>query len=248
MKYSVYDVKAKHLNIITSEEIDYKKAMTEIFGYKNTFWDRKFLFPFKMRMIYKILSQVKEMKVEEYGKTHNSRIKIPSKIDNISYQARLEIDTIRRGNADLMNKIVDEVALATFEESFSRKFDSDSYAYKRYREFILERPLLEIIFSYNQIETALVESDKLWNTLFQQTQVIDKDYENVGGPDILGRFNMLSTVKKTIADFNVSYKEAFLMPYVLIKTNTWETSCKTFVQHLMTEAKERSMRAQRRST
>lgn len=245
MNYSVDDVKIKHLDLVSSHKIDYKRVMEEVFGYKNTFLDRKLLFTYKIKSIYKVLDELRSIQINDYGLTNELSIKIPKSIDNISFQARLEIGTVREKRGSLQEQIIDTVTIATFEETFNRSFDSDSPLFIKYRKSISERTLIEVMYAYNIIETAIVESNKLWNDLFKKVSVIDPDYEKVGGPGVLSRFSLLNTVKKTIADFGVSYKEAFLQPYVLIQTNQWEAACKSFIQHLMTESKERDMRSKR---
>lgn len=246
MKYSKEDIKLKHLDLLTGD-IDYQAIMIEIFQYKNTWLDRNFLFERKFRGIYRVVEEVRNFDIAQYAQTEFTQIKIPENVDMISYQARLEIGEAMQ-KEDLTDRYASTIAIACFETHYDRKgkYDSDGNLFKAFKEMILNRPMLEMLAVNARIIQQLNESTKMWNELFHKVEVIDPVYETVGGSNVLRRFSIQSTVKTMIQDFGFEYREVFMQPYVLIQSNMWEHQCRSYVQHLMTEQKEREMEAQRR--
>lgn len=242
MKYSKEDVKLKHFNLVIGKDIDYIDIMTEIFNYKNTWLDRKFLFPAKFRGIYKVVEELRVIDVTK--QEFETTLKIPDNVDNMSYQARLEL-SMAMEKTDLQEKVSTVIATACFESQFKRSYDSDSKLFEEFRANILNKPLLEMMAIYNVILHKVNESNEMWNKLFKSVEVIDPYYENVGGSSILGRFSIQSTVKTMIADYGFDYKEVFMQKYILIQSNMWEHQCRAFVNKMMTDAKERDMKRKR---
>lgn len=244
MKYSKEDVKLKHLSLVMGEEIDYQEIMSKIFRYKNTWLDRKLLFPFKFRGIYKVIEEIRSQEISKYAIDNVTSLRVPENIDTISYQARLEISTIME-TEDLVERMAGIITRACYEKQFNKEFNSDSKLFIEFRERILNKPLLEMLAVYKVILYKVNKSTKMWNELFHKVAVIDPYYESVGGSGILNRFSIPSTVKTMIADYGFSYKEVFMQQYVLVQSNMWEHQCRAYVQDLMTKAKERDMKNKR---
>ena len=245
MKYSKEDVKLKHFDLVIGKEVDYQNIMTEIFGYKNTWLDRKLLFSYKFKEIYKVIEELREVDTSKLALGITTTIKVPENVDTASYQARLEASMAMEKSG--VDKVATVIATICFEKQFGRQFDSDSRLFKEYKQSILNKPLLEMMAVFNVILAKLNQSIELWNKLFKSVEVIDPVYESVGGPNILNRFSVQSTVKTMISDYGFSYKEVFMQQYLLIQTNLWEHQCRAFVNDLMTKHKERQMKAERRN-
>lgn len=240
--YNVYQVKLKHLELFAQEDMDYKTVMEEVFQYKNTWIDRNFRFRKVFTNISKVITEVQAIDITKLDIHIDTKIKYPSDIDRISFQARLEMDS-KKGDS-VVEHVTNVIALACFETHFNRSFDSDSKLFIKFKEYILEQPMIHMMGLYNSISKAIKESDTKWNKLFLQMHVVDKDYEEAGGPAILGRFNLLTLVKKVMKDFNCKYGEAFLKPYSLIQMNSLESASNSYIQDRMTKIKERNLKRQ----
>ena len=244
MKYRVEDIKLKHLGLISSEEVDYPKLMVEVFGYKNTFLDKTIFFKYKFKKMFDVINEIRAIDISKVKDVATTNVKAPLDVDMVSFQARLEIGTLKETSSSLVEQIVGVISILCYETHYGRKFNSDSLLFKAFQKHILNQPLIEMVALYNVLEEKLIQSNEKWNMLFQQVQVIDVDYEEANGSQILGRFSLLKMSKKLIEDFNKTYEEAFLLPYVLVQTNSLESASSAFVQERMTKIKERRFKQQ----
>ena len=244
MKYSIDEVKLKHLELISSKELDYKTIMTDIFEYKNHWLDRKLLFRIKATKAINTINEILSIDTNDIELLKLSKINYPKDIDLISFQARLEISTtFEKTDLSLHEKISKIIALACFETTHKVKFDSSTDLFNKFREAILNQPVINMLALFEYLKHSIKESSKKWDQLFSQMQVKDPDYEEAGGPAILSRFNLLKSQKKLIQDFSISdYKESFLIPYVLVQWNNLEAASESYIQRRMSEIKERKMR------
>ena len=244
--HSILDIKLKHLPLILEEEVDFRKIIVEVFGYKKMTL-KTILFKKRIEKdIIKVVRKAQKIDVTKISVSNKCKIKYPQDIDMISFQQRLEVDSIN-ANGDFLELIVKTIAITSYSSHYGVDYNSDTNLFKKFEQYIYDQPFFEMIALYQHIDDKINESKKVWNRLFSQMFVLDKDFEDAGGPAILGRFSLQNLIKKTILDFGVSYKESFLMPYKLIKSNSLEDSSRGFVGNRMTQIKEANMRRQRKT-
>lgn len=246
MKYTVDNICLKHLNDVGGDKINFSNLMIDILGYKNSWWDRRVMFKYKFRKIYELTQQLSQINISSLSHQAGCKIQVPKSIDSLPYQARIEIDQVRqRGSDDIVDLMSQVIALSCFTTNVKVTFDSDSDLFNKWKQSILNQPLTHMVGLYNDLEKSLDESNHYWNRLFAQVHVEDKDYQAVNGPAYLARFNLLSTIKKLIKEFRVTYREAFLMEYRLVMTNNLEDASRGYVGEAMRLHKERVFKAQR---
>lgn len=239
---NIRDLKLKHIDLISSDEIDFKKIMVEVFGYKNTLIEKLF---FKNRFVrvFDILTNLRNLEFESIDDLSKCKIRYPKSIDSISFQARLEISNL--SNNSVLDLILNTITLSCYTTHHKVVFNSDSELYNDFKNHVLNQPLIDMIALYNHISKEIEKSEHMWKTMFDNVQVIDLDYEEAGGNAIMSRFNLLSISKKLVQDFNVSRKEAFLLPFNLVQMNSLEEASRNYVQDRLTTIKERNFKMKR---
>jgi len=247
MIYTINDIKAKHFNLVLEKEVDFSKVMVEVFGYKNTWFNRIFRFRRMFKKMYQPIVDLRKLDISVMEYSKDCTIKLPKKVDSLSFQCRLEMGNISENEGTPEDKIIDMVALGCYSTQHQVKFNSDGKLFKEFRQYVSDQPLIHIMGLYNYIREGLRESDELWNKLFSEMNVIDPDYEEAGGPAVLGRFSLIKTIKKVQADFSKSYEEAFLVQYSLVQMNNLQSASESWLQHRMTQIKERKFKNQRQS-
>lgn len=240
--------KLKHLDIISKETVDYKE-LANIIGRFNK-W--------KFWKVFKFIKSFKEMYVEiesfntlDFTKIEedpNCKIKRPESIDMIPFSAMVELQ-ILFGSANSPDReigelVIDTISYSCYDSNCTVPFDSDSEAFKNFREEVANSELLPMIGLYRWIDASVTESQENWSNSFNQVEVFDKDYEQAGGSR-MSQFNILMTIKNTCTDFNLPYKEALLMPYGMTQANSLAKATQAHIQHLMSQAIEERMRAER---
>jgi len=247
MIYTINDIKAKHFNLVLEKEVDFSKVMVEVFGYKNTWFNRIFRFRRMFKKMYQPIVDLRKLDISIMEYSKDCTIKLPKKVDSLSFQCRLEMGNISENEGTPEDKIIDMVALGCYSTQHQVKFNSDGKLFKEFRQYVSDQPLIHIMGLYNYIREGLRESDELWNKLFSEMNVIDPDYEEAGGPAVLVRFSLIKTIKKVQADFSKSYEEAFLVQYSLVQMNNLQSASESWLQHRMTQIKERKFKNQRQS-
>jgi hypothetical protein len=94
----------------------------------------------------------------------------------------------------------------------------------------------------NWIKESLHASAIMWEKRFMSVQVEDKDYDTAGG-HALNQFNVINTIKNTCTDFNVTYDEAWQMPYSVIQSKSYAKATAAHIQMKMEKLKETRMKA-----
>jgi len=244
--YTVDDIKLKHLDLISQDELDLSKIMIDIFGYKDTWWNKIFNLKKEVSKAYVAVNEIRGIDVSNL-KLSKSNVRYPSVVDSLSFQARLEIGQIKQSSGNIVDQMIDVISLACFTTHHKVEFNSDCNLYKTFRSYVSNQPILDMIGLYNTLETALTESNEMWNSMFQQMSIIDIDYEEAGGPAVMDRFSLLSSQKKLQKDFRVPYKEAFLLQYNLVQMNNLEAASANWLQDRMTQIKERNMKVNKNS-
>jgi hypothetical protein len=241
---SVSDIKLKHLPLVSEETVDFNTLMLDL-GYVNNWIGRNFKFRKQFKRVFHIVQEIREVDIKELNDISNSKIKYPTDVDQLPYQARLEIDQLNQTSEDITEYISQFIGLSCFTSQFDKKFNSDSKLYESFVEHIRNQPLKDMMALYNQLQKAIKTSNDAWDRNFLLMKVVDVDFEEANGPTILGRFSLLNLIKKLQKDFNVSYKEAFLLPYSLVQLNALEAASLSYVQERMTKIKERNMKRDR---
>ena len=243
MGYHINDIKLKHLELVRQEEVDFQTIMVEIFNYQNTWWDKKVAFRYKFKKMYQVINNFRSLDITVINASSDCGIRFPSNVDSLSFQCRLEVGNIPSKGENPTEQIIDLIALSCFTTHHGVKFNSDSWLYARFREYVSSLPLLDMLGLHNTLKKQLDTSNESWNKEFKLVEIIDIDYVDAGGPAMLGGFSMLRTIKKMQKDHRVSYEEAFLLPYSLVQSGNLESARANWVQDRMTQIKERNMRS-----
>lgn len=242
-------LKLKHLETLLADRVDYASLMVDIYGYKNSWLGKKFMF---LRLFNKTFNLIESIKNIDPKKLildpAGYSIKYPEDIDVISFSAMMEIhmlvDSPQEG--DLGDMMAQLIALACYSENREGKFDSESLEFKEFKQYILNSPALSMIGLYNHLYDAVEVSSKIWQERFQSVHVEDKDYDNAGG-DRMSQFNVITTIKNSCRDFNVTYEEAWQISYVVTQTNSYARATEAHIQKKMSEIKEDRMRINRKT-
>jgi hypothetical protein len=239
-KYTTDLIKLKHLSLVSTKDVDYKTIMTEVFNYKNNWLDRNLIGKLKFKEAIKIIMKFNSTIISETQLMEEVGLELPKNIDNITFQSRIETASIMEKESDPVKMISSVIANITFNHYHKVDFNSDSFAYKRFKEHILNLPLINMLNLYNVIKLKLSKSNEQWNNLFKQVEIKDADFEEANGQLILGRFNLLKTQKKIHQDFGIEFKKEFLMSYSMVKWNNLEKASEAYIQQTMSNIKERN--------
>jgi len=241
-------VKLKHLDLISTNEVDYAKTMTEISGYKNTWFRKKANFLKKFSANFVLINSYRNLDIVNLEESKDCKIKRPDNIDFISFQAMCEIQALLGDgfseDESIQDKMATAIAIATFESHKGLDYDSEGKDFKKYISKILDSDLIQMIGLFNWISKSLEESAKMWSERFSSVHVEDEDYEMANG-DRMSQFNVLQTVKQICSEFNVPFKEAWLMSYNLVQTNSYANATSSKIQDDVRILKEVKMNAKR---
>lgn len=242
-------MKLKFLTLLSKEDIDYKTILQERLGFTKARWYHTLYF---IRSFKKLSEEVKELRNLDPKKVEESkdcRINKPENIESISYGAMVELQLLFQnpGEREIGELITESISLCCFESHTKKDFDSDSEDYKNFRKLIGEEDLIHMLGLYNWIDSSIIASTQKWNKLFQDVRVYDQDWDNAGG-QMMDKFNVLTTVKKTCEAFNMDYYSALKLPYGLVQANSLSDATRYFIQDRMKSAIESRMRALRETS
>lgn len=239
--YSIDCFKLKHLDLITMDELPLDKIMVEVFGYKNTWFNKLFLLRGKFIKVHSLILELNELRLDDMVTPIDCELIVPSNVDSLTFQGRLDIGNLKGSYSE---RVAGTIAICTFETTHKVKYKK-SALFEKYREHIMGKPLVEMVGLYNDILKKLNESNTKWEKMFMQVSVEDKHYDEANGSMWIGRFNLLKTQKKIFVDFGEGLKTAFDLPYDLIQWNNLESASQSYVHELMSKSKEREMRMKR---
>lgn len=83
--------KLKHFDLISEDKIDYAKLMVEINGYKNTWFNKRFVFLKSFTKTYQLIEYVKSLDPTLIEMDPDCKIKIPESIEDITFAAMMEL-------------------------------------------------------------------------------------------------------------------------------------------------------------
>lgn len=243
------DFKLKHLDLITGDNINYMKLMTEMFDYKHTRFNRVFNYRRKFKQMFSFIKHFQKLKPEELEYKDSYKIKKPTSIDEVTFIAMMELNMFF-GNEENDKKPIGEImteviSIACYSANVNKDFDIDSYSFEKFKILIKNEPAYQMIGLYNWVEKSMKESNKLWGQLFFNVEVADKDYDNAGGAR-MKPFNVINSIRSICEDFNLPYKDAWQMTYSVTQANSLSKSTAAHIQDSMAKLKEARMRAQQK--
>lgn len=241
-------IKLKHLPIIGSDKIEYSEVMTEIVGYKNTWLRRRRRFKEAFKIAYELIEEIRKVDISKVEWTEDCPIDKPANIDFICFQAMMELQALLEGGIEedaLVDNITKTIAISCFESSHKGvDYSSDNEAFENFRQHILQQPLIDMFGLYNWIVESINESSKMWSQRFLSVELQDADYDQANGHRMV-QFNVIMSIKNICSDFNIPFKEAWLLSYNLVQTNSYSKATSTKIQDDMRILKEARMKATR---
>lgn len=241
-------VKLKHLSLISASTPNYKEIMTEVMGYKNNWFTRKFQFINKFKTAYLLTNEVRDvdpLKLEWQEKT--CPIEKPKNVDFISFQAMMELQALLGEGANeenMLQAITQSIAIVCYCENNEGDYISNGQEFEDFKNKILNYSFKEMFGLYNWIVKDIQRSQDQWNERFFSVEVEDKDYQQAGGSR-MAQFNVINTVKSICEDFNLPFKEAWQLSYNLVQTNSYSKATQNQIQDNMRQIKEARMQSSR---
>lgn len=239
----VEKIKLKHLRELNQQTPNLAPLMKDIDGFKKSRFNRtnKFI------ASYKRMAQL----VREYGKvdakllslSDDCKIKMPTNIDNITFSAMMELRMLisKGSEMDIIDAIIETIAIACFSENNEGKFDTESSIYNRFKTRIEDLSAISMIGLFNWIQERFNVSQDMWDERFESVYVEDPDYLEAGG-ERMRQFNVIITIKDICNDFNVPYDDAWQIPYGIVSANSYAKATSGHIQSQMTDIKERKLK------
>lgn len=237
-------IRFKHLEGLTSGKPDYVGIMVDVLGFNNRRLGRRRVFNWKFKQAFNLVEQMKTIDIKKVEENPDCKIKRPSNVDNISYMAMMEIQTLSLSEGTLIDSMAELITKVCYCEYTDKDYSSESKEYADLKTRVLNSPMLDAIGLYNWITKALEDSNKLWSTRFFEVEVSDPDYDNAGG-QIMAQFNVINTIKAICNDFNVDFDKAWQMSYGIVQSNSLAKATANYVQEQMRKIKEAKMRSER---
>ena len=238
-------LKFKHLKYFM-EDTPPMDVMNNVFGFDKMSKLKKIL-NFK-KILNSIAELSKELSYVDFTKiryTEYEDIVLPTKIDYISYQARLEIEQLftilDKDNTKFIEVASTIIAISCYHIKYNKPYKDDSKL-QQLRDDILNYPHTPMLGLYNTIKDGIVESNETWNNDFTKVNNLDPDFISAGG-HMLDRFSTVGVIEFVCDRFNVSYHEAWNISYLAVQTSLLRQSTQDFIQNKMTKIKERRMKS-----
>ena len=241
MKY----IRLRDLETVVSEKVDIPKLMTEAYGFKKKGLLRSVRFT---KCFYKVFADVNEVRSIDISKVELKPcgINVPTNIERIPYASMIHLQMLLKNEnttplSELVAKVVSTVC---FSSNVKQPFDTESIYFNWFTQKVLSQPIVEMFGIYNWICKSVIESDKKWDERFFSVRVDDEDYL-LADNGRMAQFNVINTIKKSCQDFNVTEKDAWQLPFIMVQTNNYEGASRAFTQHQMSRLKEAKMKAER---
>lgn len=241
-------VKLKHLHLMAASTPNYKEIMTEVMGYKNNWFARKFQFINKFKIAYLLTNEMRDvdpLKLEWQEET--CPIEKPTNIDFISFQAMMELQALIGEGANeenMLQVITQSIAIVCYCKNNEGDYISDGQQFEDFKNKILNYSFKEMFGLYNWIVKDMERSQDQWNERFFSVEVEDKDYQQAGGSR-MAQFNVINTIKSICEDFNLPFKQAWQLSYNLVQTNSYSKATQNQIQDNMRQIKEARMQSSR---
>lgn len=243
---NIHDFKLKHLELVQNDRVNYVGLLSDVMGYEDSWINRNFFLIKNIRRMSKTVHAIQQMNPKNLTIDNDCNIKYGA-IDNIPFIARLELASYIEGTREenIINIASTIIAITTYSENINKDFDIESESFIRFKNRIDNTSAIQMIGLFNTIIKDFDESNKNWDNLFRSVEVIDEDYDMAGGSR-MNQFNVVNTIKATCQDFNVSYKEAWQVSYILVQSNGYSKATSAYIQDQMTKIKERKFKQQRK--
>lgn len=229
----MFEIKVKHLSeLFSGNDI----SIMGLMGIKNNLYNR-LRYQKELRILSYDIHNILNKNAEDIKYDKDCGIKIPSNIDNISFENMMSLLSFKKEGKDLIEVICAKIALACHEEN--------NVSENTMKRRVLELPFVSAMGIINWINESIRKSQEDWEKRFLSVYVVDKDYDAAGG-HAMNQFNVINTIKNTCNDFNVTYKEAWKMPYSVVQTNSYAKATASYVQHKMEQIKKQKMEQQRK--
>lgn len=238
-----HSLKLRFLPLFLNEENNLGEAIKIAFGFNQLgFFSRVLNFRKKLDAAVQIIKELNSVEFTELDVP--SFIELPN-IDDISYQARTEIDLVLQRELtdvkEIVDAIVNSVSIAIYEKIYNTPFKEDNRL-KELKQRVLNLDYKEAFSLYNKIKYSIIESNKLWTQRFTEERNEDPDVEIAGG-DKLDKFNIINIISQMCNIFNVSYHQAWELPYIVVQTTLWMNMTRDGVHSRLTKIKEAKIRS-----
>lgn len=245
---TIQDVKLKHLTWVSGESVDFPTIMRELYSYTGKGVMRVYKFKKIFPEAYKLGLHIANLDPTTIDPPKNSIIQYPPSIDYIPFIARMELEAAMSDitKKDIGEDIAHTIAIVCYNWNTKNDFDSSSRGFNIFFKKVLNHPILDMLGYFNKVLKDSKESASNWDSRFKEVDNTDPDYIMAGGM-VLDRFNVINTIKKVCNDFNVSYKDAWQLPYITVQTNSLSCATSAMVQEKMSKIKENKMRAASRN-
>lgn len=239
-------MKLKFLTLLSEEKVDYKTLLSERLGLKKVRFYHTLYFINQYNKLAKEVEELRNLDPKKVEESEDCKIKRPTSIENISYGAMVELQTLFKNSEDkdIGELIIESISLSCFESHTKIPFDSDSKEFSKFKEHISNQDLVHMLGLFNWIDKQITASAEKWNKLFRDVMVFDPDWDNSGGA-MMDKFSVLNTIKKTCSSFNLDYYKALQVPYGLVQANCLSDATKYFIQDRMRILIESRMKASR---
>ena len=227
---------------------NYKEIMTEVVGYKNNWWSRKWKFIKQFKTAFSLTQEMRG--IDPNNLTWNEEtcpIKKPANVDYISFQAMMELQALF-GSApkedQLLEVVSQSIAIVCYQENNKGDYKSDGDEFKKFKNQILNHSFIEMFGLYNWIVKDTQRSVDDWNERFFSVEVLDPDWDQAGGSR-MSQFNVINSIKSICEDFNLPYEKAWQISYQMVQTNSYSKATQNHIQDNMRKLKEAKMKASR---
>ncbi len=243
-------VKLKHLHLMSTADPNYKEIMTEVVGYKNNWFTRKWKFISQFKIAFLLTQEIRNINPNDLEwQEKTCPIKKPTNVDFISFQAMMELQALfgEGSNEDNMLEVITQsIAIVCFQENYEGDYDSNGQKFQDFKKQILNHSFVEMFGLYNWIVKDTQSSIDTWNQRFFSVEITDEDWHQAGGSR-MGQFNVLNTIKAICTDFNIGYREAWQLSYNMVQTNSYSKATQNHIQDNMRRLKEAKMKTSRRN-
>ena len=238
----------KYLDIISAEKVDYAYLLRDIRGFtKWRFWNI-FYFIKLNKEIYRETERIRQLDLTKEISLEGCEIKKPEQIDLISYAAMIELHSLFSSEEALDRPVgelmIETITISCFSANNTSPYNSDSQEFRDFKTRVENCSLVPMLGLYKWISKSVEESTKTWNEAFFQVEIKNPEYDAAGGQR-MRQFNVLLTLQNIAKDFNVSYTEAWQVPYGMTQVSSLASATAAHIQQTMSTIIETRMKRER---
>lgn len=237
-------IRLKDLNNVSSDVPVYADIMEGVCEYKNNWIGKRFKFKSKFIEAFNLVQATRQINITLIELNRDIEINVPNNIDNITYKAMMEIQSLSEHGDDVQDYIANMITKACFSENYKKDYSTQADEYDELKKRVLSAPLEDMMGIYNWIIKGLDASNLEWKKRFMSVQVDDPEYTQADG-GAMAQFNVIRTIKNICKDFNVGYDQAWQLSYALTQTSSYEVATQNNVQDKLRIIKEAKFKASR---